>query len=296
MAIISRRNMETLQIPKPWIAEVQRKIGRNLLLLQHVETMLKTLLTQSRLAGATPEALERNRAERKKLIESSTLGMLAGKFTTEVLVGMPMDPDENEDEPKFLEGYVSFKYELTAEKDYVAQRTRSLQLIVDERNELVHHFLSKWNLMSEESAQAATLHLDQQHLRVAAEAKTLKSNLEALQRLARLQTNLMSSPEYEKQMEKMWLYGSKIVLLLVGMSRKAKQQDGWVRLIDADPLLKIKAPEDRASLKAMYGYDQLKPLLLATEVFDLRENLLPNGNSNVLFKLRHESQALFEVE
>ncbi len=288
--------MDIPQNPKPSIDEVLRKIGRNLLLLQHVEIMFKTLLTQSRLAGATPEAIEGYRAKRKKLIESSTLGILAGKFTTEVLGGMPMDPNENESEPEFPDGDVSFKYAVTAEKDYIAQRTASLQLIVDERNELVHHFLAKWDLASLESAQAATRHLDQQHLRIAAEAKTLRSHLEALQRLAGLQSNFMSSPEYEKQMEKMWLYDSKIVLLLVGMCRKAKQQDGWVRLIDADQLLRTNAPEDMAFMKAIYGYDKLKPLILATEVFDLREDLLPNGNSNVLFKLKPEAQTLFEVK
>lgn len=274
------------------VDDVHRKIGRNLMLLQYVESMFKSLLIQSRVIGASQEEIDLFRSNRKEMIERHTLGELAGKFTSEILVKQGVDSSVNE--PEYPAGYVIFKYTVQAEHDYVTQRTASLKVIVDERNELVHHFLSKWNRLSLESTHAISEHLDQQHLRVADEAKTLKKHLESLQQGAERQQKMMASPEYEKLMEIMWLQNSQIVLLLVGMSRDAVGTAGWVRLADAGQVLWSRAKEDMAAMKAMYGYDKLKPLLLASEVFDLREESLQNGGVSVLFNLKPEAHALYK--
>ena len=274
------------------VDEVHRKIGRNLMLLQHVESMFKTLLIHSRVIGASQEDIDRFRSERKKEIEGHTLGMLAGKFTSEVLVRKGVETPV--DEPELPAGSVTFRYTVQAEHDYVKQRTDSLKVIVEERNELVHHFLAKWNRLSMESTLAASEHLDQQHSRVVDEAKTMKNYLEGLQRISGLQHNLMSSPEYEKQMEMIWLQNSRIVLWLVEMSINALGTTGWVRLADAGRALWSEVNEDMAEMKAMYGYEKLKPLILASEVFDLREEALKNGGDDIFFKLKSEARPLYE--
>ncbi len=269
------------------VDEVHRKIGRNLMLLQHAEGMFKTLLIQSRVQGASHEEIERFRTKRKELIERNTLGELAGKFTSEILV--KRGDDSSAVEPQLPVGYVTFDYTIQADLDYVKQRADSLKLIVDERNDLVHHFLAKWDRLSRQSTQNAGLYLDQQHLRVADEAKTLKNHLESLLRIAGVHRKVMASPEFEKQMEILWLQGSPIVLLLAGMSRDAVNTDGWVGLDDAGQLLWMREKEDMAAMKAMYGYDKLKPLLLASEIFDVREDFPSKGGVRVLFKVKPET-------
>jgi hypothetical protein len=270
------------------VDEVHRKIGRNLMLLQHVEGMFKTLLILSRVSGTSPDEIARFRSKRKEMIERHTLGELAGKFTSEVLV--KRGGSSSAIEPELPVGHFTFNYTVQADHAYVTQRSDSLKVIVDERNELVHHFLAKWDRLSLQSTQAASAYLDQQHLRVTDEAKTLKNHLESLQRLSRV----MASPEHEKQMEVMWLQGSPIVLLLVEMSRAAVATDGWAGLAEAGQLLWTRATEDMASMKAMYGYNKLKPLLLASDIFDVKEDFAAKGGVRVLFKLKPEARAFYD--
>lgn len=269
------------------VDEVHRKIGRNLMLLQHVEAMFKTLLIQSRVQGASQEEIERFRSKRKELIARNTLGELVGRFTSEVLVRQGVDLPVNEQE--LPDGFVIFAYTIQADFDYVKQRADSLKLILHERNDLVHHSFSRWDRLSFQSTQTASAHLNQQHMRVADEAKTLKNHLESLQRIAGFLRNVVASPEFEKQMEKMWLQGSPIVLLLIAMSRDALNTDGWVGLADAGQLLWMREKDDMAAMKAIYGYDKLKPLLLASEIFDVREDFASRGGVRVLFKLKPET-------
>lgn len=272
--------------------DVLRKIGRNLMLLQEVEGMLKTLLTQSSAQAGPDPAIEMQQAKRNEMLAKQTLGALAGQFTKEVFA--PKDETTSESEPEFPAGYVTFKYSIQADEAYLQQRTASLKLVVDERNELVHHFLPKWTRGLLESARAADQHLDQQHGRILVEFETLKAHLEAMQRSRVLLHSFMSSPEYERQMEKQWLQSSRIVHLLAEMSRRAVNADGWVQLDAAGQALWVNAREDMSSLRAMYGYPKLKPLLVASEVFEMRDQPLSDGCSRVQFRLKNDAQAIHD--
>ena len=85
------------------------------------------------------------------------------------------------------------------------------------------------------------------------------------------------------------MQGSPIVLLLIGMSRDALNTDGWVGLADAGQLLWMREKDDMAAMKGIYGYDKLKPLLLASEIFDVREDFASRRRVRVLFKLKPET-------
>ena len=161
---------------------------------------------------------------------------------------------------------------------------------MDERNELVHHFLPKWTRASLESTQAADQHLDQQHARVCTEFETLRAYLEGLQRSRELLGTFMSSPEYATQMEQLWLQGSRVVQLLTEMSRNAGSAEGWVRLDAAGQALWANAEEDMSSLQAMYGYNKLKPLVVASQVFEVRDEPLSNGGSQASFRIKRDAE------
>ena len=68
----------------PEIDEVFRRIGRNLLLFQHIEHLLKQLMTNARLEG-TVHSMQANLDERRARIHKQTLGQLAGQFVDDVL-------------------------------------------------------------------------------------------------------------------------------------------------------------------------------------------------------------------
>ncbi len=68
----------------PEIDEVFRRIGRNLLLFQHIEHLLKQLMASARLEG-TVKSMQANFEERQAKIHKQTLGQLAGQFVDDVL-------------------------------------------------------------------------------------------------------------------------------------------------------------------------------------------------------------------
>ena len=268
--------------------EVLRKIGRNLMALQQVEGQLKTLLINSSVRSGPTEAIQRQQVRRDQLIGKQTLGTLVGQFVTEVF--LPLDDTENDNEPEFQFPYFTFNYSIQSDGAYVQQRAAALKLVVDERNELVHHFLPKWTRASLESTQAADRHLDQQHARVRIEFEALRTHLEELQRSRELLGNFMSSPECARQMELLWLQGSRVIELLTEMSRNAVNAEGWVRLDAAGQALWANAEEDMSSLQAMYGYNKLKPLVVASQVFEVRDEPFLNGGSQAFFRITREAE------
>ena len=50
------------------------------------------------------------------------------------------------------------------------------------------------------------------------------------------------------------------------------------------------AEEDMSSLQAMYGYNKLKPLVVASQVFEVRDELLSNGGSQVSFRIKRDAE------
>lgn len=272
--------------------EVLRKIGRNLMALQQIESLLKTLLIHSSVRSGPNEAVQQQHLKREQAIGKQTLGALVGQFMTEGF--SPQDDAENDNVPESQAPYFTFSYSIQSDEVYAQQRAAALKLVVDERNELVHHFLPKWTRASLESTQAADQHLDQQHARVCIEFETLRAYLEGLQRSRELLGDFMSSPEYAEQMERLWLQGSRVVQLLTEMSRNAKNADGWVRLDAAGQALWANAEEDMSSLQAMYGYNKLKPLVVASQVFEVRNESLSNGGSQVSFRIKRDKEQLRE--
>ena len=264
------------------------KIGRNLMALQQVEGLLKTLLIHSSVRSGPAEVVQRQQVKRDQAIGKQTLGTLASQLITEVF--SPQDDTENDNEPEFQFPYFTFNYSIQSDGAYVQQRAAALKLVVDERNELVHHFLPKWTRASLESTQAADRHLDQQHARVRIEFETLRAYLEGLQRSRELLGTFMSSPEYATQMEQLWLQGSRVVQLLTEMSRNARRAERWVLLDAAGQALWANAEEDMSSLQAMYGYNKLKPLVVASQVFEVRDELLSNGCNQVSFRIKRDAE------
>lgn len=121
------------------------------------------------------------------------------------------------------------------------------------------------------------------------ESGALRAYFEGLQRSRELLGNFMSSPQYARQMEQLWLQGSRVVQLLTEMSRNAGSGEGWVRLDAAGQALWANAEEDMSSLQAMYGYNKLKPLVVASQVFEVRDEPLSNGGSQASFRIKRDA-------
>ena len=119
---------------------VLRKIGRNMLLFQKMEHLLKYLTANGNLSGYINE-LEANKKKRAEAICKKTLGQLVGDY-----VENTYSPTEKiSEEPKELTGiYVQLSIRLGVDENFYEAKKKALAAMVAERNELVHNFLPQF--------------------------------------------------------------------------------------------------------------------------------------------------------
>ena len=97
--------------------EVLRKIGRNLMALQQVEGLLKTLLIHSSVRSGPAEAVQQQQVKRDQALGKQTLGMLVGQFITEIF--SPLDDTENDNELELQFPYFTFNYSIQSDDVYM---------------------------------------------------------------------------------------------------------------------------------------------------------------------------------
>jgi hypothetical protein len=127
--------------------EVLQLIGRNLLFFQQVEVILKYLLRHGRLSGSVDEIREMLEKWDRK-----TMGQLVEPLIETILT--PFDFPENELGSRRIVFSQAFTVKLTAEERAAFQQ--DLESLVAERNELVHHALTRFPLKSIEQCHVAS--------------------------------------------------------------------------------------------------------------------------------------------
>jgi hypothetical protein len=257
--------------------EVLRKIGRNLLLFQQMEGMLKFLVANSKFAGFKSEfpiALEK----RVEAVSRRTMGQLVGDYLESHL------SDEDSASPvsdELNEGWFSFRFTEGLDAAFIEKRGIALAEIVGGRNELIHHFLPRWISTSLESTRDADAWLDLQRKKALPEFEHLNAMVNALQEGMRKVAEYLDSEEGQRAR----LRHSMLVVMLGDIAQQCGREDGFVLLTTAGQLLRQHAPEEFAAMKERYGHKTLKSLILAAEVFDFIEEPTEKGGVRVLYRV-----------
>ncbi len=259
--------------------DVFLEIGKNVVLFQQIEQLLKAILGNANFSGLAKE-LEAARARRIETLESKSMGLLAGKFSKEVLA----KPAEAEEVP---ESWISFSFRIDSDSGFVAEQQAALAEVVDLRNEMIHHFLPKWNWQSVESMKSAREHLIVQRDQALAQRLFLSQLLDRMRRAITLQAGVMASSEFEAEFERQWLMQSRIVSLLREAATRFAGPDGWVAIPKAAHFIHAQDPDAKADLKERYGFPTLKHLIEGTGIFDLKELPTKNGVRE-MYRLRAE--------
>ncbi|WP_421188173.1 hypothetical protein [Aeromonas sanarellii] len=148
--------------------QIALEYGRCLLQLQQFELMLKATLPTLKVSGFSDE-LAGNVERDHQLLGGKTLGHLVGQWSQRTTL-----EDEPEIDDDALNGRAYFRFSFGLE-DGEWMNVRLKQL-VELRNGLVHHFLSRFELTSEVGCQEAISYL-------ATAANTIRDNREALHSL-----------------------------------------------------------------------------------------------------------------
>ncbi|MET0382651.1 MAG: hypothetical protein ABW032_04430 [Burkholderiaceae bacterium] len=153
--------------PRPELQqEVQRLLGRCMLRSQQYEHLLKAMLADHELAG-TAGTLGARRAQRAEKVSGWTLGQLGNALFESFVVpdGSERDlPPEGTSSPG--EASVAFRFRLSMSREDWSRTKAAIEELVALRNELVHHFIERHDVWTEEGCATAVRHLDDCYQRI----------------------------------------------------------------------------------------------------------------------------------
>jgi hypothetical protein len=262
--------------------EVLRSIGRNLLLLQQIEGMLKCLVAKGSHSGYVSE-LPGRMARHEAKVNGKSMGQLVGDFVDNHLGDVESSGPRPAD-PK--EPWLSFRFQIEMDPAAYAQRKAAMGEVVEERNELVHHFLPRWDSNSLDSTCAAQDFLDRQRDKAMIEFTTLQGMVTAFKDACRVQAEVLASDVGQKFFEHDDLRFTPLVLLLGEIVQQLGRADGCVYLNTAGVLLRQHAPNDYKEMRKRTGHKNLKALILATGLFDIVEETTEKGGVRILYRFK----------
>ena len=261
--------------------EVLRRVGRNLLLFQVIEGLLKFLLSHHKV-GSKPKDFRGHQQERIDAVSGTMLGHLVHKYGTEVLRDAGVEVAEEESPAD----WITFSVTISGDTDFIEAMRRDMKLMTEQRNELVHGFLSRWQPDSPEKLDETLVYLDAQREKVLPMHEHLKFAADQVVEGRQKLFEFLTSKEYQKQSELMWLQASPLVSLLSDVATQIHRKDGWTYLAHAGDLAKKELPEEVKSIKERYGFKTLKTLLVGSEMFDVFDEPLSGGRFRTLYKNR----------
>ena len=87
-------------------------------------------------------------------------------------------------------------------------------------------------------------------------------------------------------MELSHLRESELVAWLIKIAKQSDRPDGWVVLSNAAHTIRKQVPDEVANLEDRYGHKKLKGIILATDYFDITEELTDKDGIRVLYRLK----------
>ncbi len=262
--------------------EVQRKFGRAVLLLQQYERLAKALVAEQSVAGPIDKLAE-IKASRAESISKKTLGQVVGEFTDGYLRTLDEGPDgDSEEEPSsqnlpwfrvsFSSGIPATDFERTV---------GNLAELVALRNDLVHHFLEKYDIGTDTGCQVAASYLQNCTKQVELRLEELRSWARSANEVRQRVAALCRSPEFEEFIVHGILPGgagvnwaSCTIVELLRDAEKAHTRNGWTLLQDAIDFSRKTEPDHGPS---RYGCRSWRQVVHESREFEIRKGQLKAG-------------------
>ncbi|MFC4519074.1 hypothetical protein [Cupriavidus pinatubonensis] len=255
--------------------EVLRKVGRNLLLNQQIEHLLKSILGIAKIEGTLADAGARLAARQEEL-RTTSLGGLLKRFRDEILTN-PSEVRDEQNSPNTTQPWISTRFQIEIAPENREPLEADLALLARERNDLAHHFLPLWQPESLERMTETSIRLDEQHERIRAMHDRLRSILDTTREAGLAFSNFLGSPEWQEAFELIWLQGSRLIDLLLEIAANPRRADGWTDLSYAAAIAHAREPDALADRKARYGKESLKALVIKSQLFEVAEEEVPGG-------------------
>ena len=260
--------------------EVLLKMGRNLLLNQQVEHLLKAILGLARIEGTPEDATARLEA-RNAALTTTPMGGLQRRFCSELLAAPDELPNNLEPADPSLPWFsTTIRFDLEPPDREALEA--DLDALTADRNELAHHFLPRWRPGSASALAEASAHLDRQREKIIAMHHRLKSMHGSMAETLQMAANFWSSDEGLAAIELIHLQSSRMIELLSEVAAATKRPDGWTDLAHAANAVNRLEPDALTDRKVRYGEESLKALVLKSGLFEVAEEVLPRGTRTLI--------------
>ena len=242
--------------------EVLRRIGRNVLRFQEIENKIKFILIFS---SSRPDQIQ----VQLDKVKRQTLGTLIDKFLTDVhsTTNNP-EVDDNPDQ---------FNFKIRLAEPFLHQRRDFLERLVDERNDLIHHFLPRFDPESVSSCKENLTYLDTQH-------ESLQSELVVLNHCVNHINDMLQSVTGEEGVR--LNLAAKVLGILWDVASRFSARDGWTSLTTAEQLVKQTSGNDLKAFKKAYRVKTLREYMETCGLFDIRQDLTKRGGIKVLYRIK----------
>ena len=254
--------------------EVQRKLGRNLLRIQQLEVMVKSMVAHSVIESESGD-IHSFLDKRKQDIAKKTLGQVVGDLTTD-LISLPAKEEGQQQErpgdPTKIWFRTSFRIEMSPEDH---QRTqRRLAELVEMRNELVHHFIEIHDIWTVAGCASADAYLDDCFRLIDERFEELRKMAQHQDEVRKEMANVMQSDGFSDFLLHGILPGGTGAIwsscTIVNLLRDAEATlavDGWTPLARAIEHISSREP---GHTPKRYGCSSWRQVLHESAIFTIR--------------------------
>ena len=254
--------------------EILEKIGRNVLLYQQFEQLLKALVSNSSIKLRQSDT-ETNLEAYKDKFHKLTLGNLVGLYLENNNPNKKTTDDEFVNEITF-----SMDFRIGYDSKYFGFKKEKLQEIVDQRNKLIHHSLEYFEPESKQKCIEFSKQLDEQCKIIKNEINELKNIIKAYMVLRKDVSGYISSESFMDSVR----CPDKVITNLVNIASNTNRPDGWTCLSQAGQNLHDNSLKDISFVK--YQYESLKKFIIETGFFDIRNEQSQTGSNRTLYRVK----------
>ena len=271
--------------------EVQRKLGRCMFRLQQYEILAKALVGLRELSAPAGKMHE-VRAKSVALAANKTLGQLVGELTGGFL--KPVHPEPGSASAEIEDGFgddqqawfrISSAIELPPEQHQ--QLMQDLADLVKMRNELVHHFIERFDVTTIDGCLVADNYLQGCYESIDGHFLTLRALVEGMNRARKATAEFLQSPEYLNFLvngvvpdgKGVDWSSSRIVQLLKG-AEEGSAVEGWTLLNAAIASIRAKEPEQTPK---KYGCRNWRQVLQQSQMFEIRNDKSAGENGTLVW-------------
>lgn len=258
---------------------VQRKLGRCLLRLQQYEIQLKFLVAHSDIAGP-PDKLQARQDDKLTCTQKKTMGTLVGMLTESYLTSSQAEESTEDEVNASSGGWFRFRSQMVLDAEQYNATKLALKELVDLRNELVHHFLMRFDIWQADGCAAADSYLDESYETIDRHFLILHEWVKSMDNVRAMILSLMETSVFKDMFingihpegSVVWPISGIVRYLFEAESKLA--QAGWTELNAAIAWIRQHAPEQ---IPKRYGCNSWRQVIHESGQFEIRKQTADGG-------------------